>query len=253
MTDFEKIRGGENVAKASLISEQGYCVVESVYDEKECELIRTIFKDLCRKKGGFSRQQPTISFHPLLEWAPEMAPFYAKPTLVELMAEVLNDKVRLVHSGAAVFNNNLVSPILSDWHNHYFWPIPETGLDRRVPERILCNIYVDGTTPDVGPLIVLPRKLNDSIICGQGENDTEWKRQKVVSIPPGSAVIFDTAVHHCSRRGNSDGLRHLWGGHYQGWNNPTPHSEDNTAENSTIVEYQNQLPLLKKMLENPIK
>ena len=49
-----------------------------------------------------------------------------------------------------------------------------------------------------------------------------------------------------------DGLRHLWGGHYQGWNNPTPHPEDNTADNSTVTAYKNQLPLLKKLLEDPV-
>ena len=238
-------------SKAEEVSEQGYCVIESVYSELECEQIRTIFKELCHQKGGFSNKQPTISFHPLLEWAPEMAPFYAKPILVNLMAKVFDDEVRLAHSGAAIFNNGLVSPILSGWHNHYSWKVPKTGLQRRNPERVLCNIYVDGTMPDVGPLIVLPRSLNDSI-DSQGEANAEWTKEKTVSIPPGSAVVFDTTVWHCSRRGHSDGLRHLWGGHYQGWKNPTPHPEDNKAENSTVGAYKNQFPLLKKLLENPI-
>ena len=238
-------------SKADQVSEQGYCVIESVYDEHECIQIRAIFKELCHKKGGFSNEQSTISFHPLLEWGPEMAPFYAKPILVDLMAEVFNDDVRLAHSGAAVFNNTLVSPVLTGWHNHYSWKISETGLQRHNPERVLCNVYVDGTMPDVGPLIVLPRSLNTSI-HNEGEANAEWTGQETVSIPPGSAVIFDTAVWHCSRRGNSNELRHLWGGHYQGWNNPTPHPEDNIAKNSTVAAYKNQFPLLKKLLENPI-
>ena len=238
-------------SKAGQVSEQGYCVVESVYDEQECTQIRAIFKELCHKKGGFSNEQPTIGFHPLLEWGPEMAPFYAKPILVDLMAEIFNDNVRLAHSGAAVFNNALASPVLTGWHNHYAWEIPETGLQRYHPERVLCGVYVDGTMPDVGPLIVFPRKLN-ALIHNAGEANAEWKGQETVSIPPGSAVIFDTAVWHCSRRGNSGGLRHIWGGHYQGWNNPTPHPEDNTADNSTVAAYKNQSPLLKKLLENSI-
>ena len=28
----------------------------------------------------------------------------------------------------------------------------------------------------------------------------------------------------------------------QGWSNPTPHPEDNIAENSTVVAYKNQFP-----------
>ena len=141
------------------------------------------------QKMGFSNEQSTIGFHPILEWEPEMAPFYAKPILVDLRAKVLNDEVRLANSGAAVFNNNLVSPILSGWHNHYSWTVPETGLQCRNPERILCNIYVDGTMPDVGPLIVLPRNLNDSIY-NQGETNDKWTRQETVSISAGSAVIL---------------------------------------------------------------
>ena len=73
-------------SKAEEVSEQGYCVIESVYSEQECKQIRTIFKELCHQKGGFSNEQPTISFHPLLKLAPEMAPFYAKPILVNLIA-----------------------------------------------------------------------------------------------------------------------------------------------------------------------
>lgn len=91
--------------KASQVSEQGYCVIESVYDDGECKRIRMIFEELCRKKDGFSPEQPTISFHPLLEWGPEMAPFYAKSFLVDVIAEILDDDVRLAHSGAAIFNS----------------------------------------------------------------------------------------------------------------------------------------------------
>ena len=57
-------------SKAGQVSEQGYCVVESVYDEQECTQIRAIFKELCHKKRGFSKEQSTIDFHPLLEWGP---------------------------------------------------------------------------------------------------------------------------------------------------------------------------------------
>ena len=64
--------------KAREVSGRGYCVLESAYDDKECEQIRTIFKGLCDKKGGFSPERPSISFHPFLEWRPEMAPFFAK-------------------------------------------------------------------------------------------------------------------------------------------------------------------------------
>ena len=111
------------------------------------------------------------------------------------------------------------------------------GLQRENPERVLCNIYVDGSSSHIGPLIVLPRGLNDSVEA-KGDVGAEWEGQMEVVVPPGSAVIFDTAVWHCSKRGSSSELRHLWGGHYQGWSNPTPHPEDNTAPNPTVAAYK---------------
>ena len=95
--------------KASQVSEQGYCVIESVYDDGECQQIRMIFEELCRGKDGFSPEQSTISFHPLLEWGPEMVPFYAKSILVDIIAEILDDDVRLAYIGVAIFNNVWVS------------------------------------------------------------------------------------------------------------------------------------------------
>ena len=61
-------------SKTRDVIERGYCVLESVYDDREREQMHTIFKQLCDDKNGFSSEQPTISFHPLLEWGPKMAP-----------------------------------------------------------------------------------------------------------------------------------------------------------------------------------
>ena len=237
-------------SKAREVNERGYCVLESVYDDRECEQMRVIFKQLCADKNGFSSEQPKISFHPLLEWGPKMAPFFAKAVVVDAMAEVFQDDVRLAHSGAAVFNNALVEKTLTHWHIHYAWEIPPTGLERENPERLLCNIYVDGSSSHIGPLIVLPRSLNDSV-DPKGDAGEKWAGQVEVVVPPGSAVIFDTALWHCSKRGSSSELRHLWGGHYQGWSNPMPHPEDNTAENSTVAAFKEELPVLRGLLEGP--
>ena len=237
-------------SKAREVIERGYCLIELVHDEKACDQIRTIFKALCDKRGGFSAEQSTIGFHPLLELGPEMAPFYVKSILVDAMEEVLQDDVRLAHTGAAVFDNALTQPILTSWHVHYAWEIPRTGLQRENPERILCGIYIDGSDREIGPLIVLPRQLNDSVDAKDGV-EAVWEGQEEVVMSPGSAVIFDTAVWHCSRRGTSGKLRHIWGGHYQGWSNPTPHPEDNTADNPIVNECRDKLPLLRAMLDGP--
>ena len=237
-------------SKAREVKERGYCLIESAYNEKECDQIRTVFKELREKRGGFSAEQTSMGFHPLLELGPEMAPFYEKSILVDAMAEVLQDDVRLAHTGAAAFSNAPSQPILTTWHDHYAWEIPPTGLQREHPERILCGAYVDGSDREIGPLIVLPRQLNDSVEA-KGDGDAVWEGEEEVVMSPGTAVIFDTAVWHCSRRGTSRGPRHIWGGHYQGWSNPTPHPEDNSADNPVVNEYRDKLPLLRAMLDGP--
>ena len=237
-------------SKACEVKERGYCLIESVYDEEECDQIRTIFKGLCDNRGGFSEEQASIGFHPLLELGPEMAPFYVKSILIDAMEEVLQDNVRLAHTGAAVFSNAPTQPILTTWHDHYAWEIPSGGLQRENPERILCGIYIDGSDRGIGPLIVLPRQLNDPTDA-KGDGDAAWEGEEEVMMSPGDSVIFDTALWHCSRRGTSRGPRHIWGGHYQGWSNPTPHPEDNTADNPTVNEHRANLPLLRAMLDGP--
>ena len=236
--------------KAREVAERGYCLIESAYDDKECDQIRTIFKGLCDKRGGLSAEQTSMGFHPLLEMGPEMAPFYVKSILVDAMAEVLQDDVRLAHTGAAVFSNAPTQPILTTWHVHYAWEIPPTGLDREHPERILAGVYVDGSDREIGPLVVLPRQLNDSLDA-KGEGDAVWEGEEDVVMSPGDAVIFDTALWHCSRRGSGGARRHIWGGHYQGWSNPTPHPEDNTADNPIVNEHKENSPILRAMLDGP--
>ncbi len=235
--------------KSREVADRGFCVVEGVYDRTECEQVRALFAAGCKRLGGIRTDEPRLVFHPLLELAPELAPFFAKAVLIDIMAAVFEDHVRLAHSGAAINDNALTGPVLTTWHNHYHWDIPNGGLRRERPERLLCNIYMDGTGTDMGPLVVLPRGLNDPI-GPVGAVDEDWQGQMEVHVSPGSAVIFDTAVWHCSRAGTA-GRRHLWGGHYQGWGNPTPHVEDNSADNPTLNRYIENLPLLGRLLRPP--
>ena len=79
----------------------------------------------------FRPSSPTIGFHPLLELGPKMSPFFAKAVVVDAMAEVFQDDVRLAHSGAAVFNNALVGETLTNWHVHYAWEVPPNRASAR--------------------------------------------------------------------------------------------------------------------------
>lgn len=237
-------------AKTREVNERGYCVLEAVYDEDECRQIRALLDRLCAQRDGPSPDAPRLVFHPLLGLCPDMGPFFGKAEVVETLAEVLQDDVRLAHSGGAV-SNEYTKPFISRWHAHYSWEIPSGGLNRDKPERVLCNIYIDGLSPEIGPLIVLPRSLNDRMDPRLQEIGTDWPGQVAVDVPPGSAVIFDTALWHSAKRGTQSGLRHLWGGHYQGWHNPRPHPEDNISDNPALAPYKRDLPVLRRLIDGP--
>ncbi len=43
-------------SKSREVSERDYCVLESVYDDREREQMRVIFKQLCADKNSFSSE-----------------------------------------------------------------------------------------------------------------------------------------------------------------------------------------------------
>ncbi|MBI4552004.1 MAG: phytanoyl-CoA dioxygenase family protein [Candidatus Latescibacteria bacterium] len=237
-------------SKAREVRDLGYCVLEAVYDEDECQEIRILIDRLCAQRGGPSADAPRLVFHPLLRLCPEMGPFFGKAEVIEALAAVLQDDVRLAHSGGAV-SNEQTKPYISGWHHHYHWEVPPGGLNRENPERVLGNVYTDGLSPEIGPLIVLPRGLNDSTNPRLDDRGTDWPGQVAVSAPPGSVVIFDTALWHSAKRGTRPGLRHLWGGHYQGWHNPKPHPEDNESDSPGLADYKRDLPALRRLIDGP--
>lgn len=229
----------------------GYCVLESVYDENECRQIRQILTDAWQRAG-----EPPMGgrfgfvMHPLLEYAPEMAPYYLKTEILELLALVLQDEVQLSHSGALICDE---TRDFCDWHYHLnsehrseevMW-----NLDRQDHldyfARVLCNIYLDGSNDDVGPLIVSPRRLTDPWAPASLERLGDWPGQTIVHCPPGSAVIFDIALFHAARPPQKPGRRFLWGGHYQGRHNTTPHREDNRYDGPELDEYKRLYPLFR--------
>lgn len=147
--------------------------------------------------------------------------------------------------------NEYANPFIISWHNHYRWEIPSGGLNREKPERVFGNVYVDGSNLEVGPLVAIPRCLNDPIDQPFTDPRTDWPGQVTVEIPPGSVVIFDSALWHTGKRGAQPGHRHLFGGEYQGWHNLRPHPEDNESDSPALAPYKRDLPILRRLIDGP--
>ena len=106
--------------------------------------------------------------------------------------------------------------------------------------RVLCNVYIDGSTEENGPLVVYPRRMTDPWSPPSLHKHTEegWSQRQVVHMPPGSACIFDSCLFHYARSpATTVGVRrYIFGGHYTGWHNRRRHREDNFHRLSSTPE-----------------
>ena len=97
-------------AHVRALSEQGYSVIESLFDEDECQVMREVMDKPCAEEGGFSPERPSMGFHPLFHWAPDMAPFYAHPAISEIGSEMLQDDARLALPGSLIVDTQYIGP-----------------------------------------------------------------------------------------------------------------------------------------------
>jgi hypothetical protein len=232
--------------------EQGFTVLPAYFDSAAIQKQRDILDSYMNGHANPSQQTGNFGFtiHPMMPNVPEMAPFLDVPEAIEIAGGAMKDEVRLAHLGARI-SGAQSSPRI-DWHHHYpngnGWE-EENLLKRDRIERLLIGFYPDGTMPEVGPLIAMPRRLNDPLGEPLGDRLEAWPDEQRVEAPPGSIVIFDTALWHSAARGTGDALRHLWGTHCQGWSDPRPHPEDNLVDAPEIAEYKNKHPRLKKLID----
>ena len=82
--------------RAREVAEQGYTVLPAVYDADECRQIRSILDAAFARRAAASEGgQPSMGgtfgcvFHPLLTHAPEMARFYLKEEVLDVIRLVL--------------------------------------------------------------------------------------------------------------------------------------------------------------------
>jgi len=226
--------------------ENGFTVLPAYFDAEDCQRMRDILADYWKSQGSPPLEENAygLGIHPMLPSVPAMAPFLDAPAAIEVLGEALRDEPRLMHVGARISGPQSAQRI--GWHDHYSWDAQNLPKRDRL-ERILLAIYVDGSTPESGSLVALPRRFNDP--SGKPPAAGAHPDEVKVNAPPGSIVIFDTALWHDAERGTGSGLRRLWGTHFQGWSDDRAHPEDNEVDPPQIAEAKNQSPRLKAMIE----
>ncbi|MBA2479432.1 MAG: hypothetical protein H0V44_02120 [Planctomycetes bacterium] len=235
------------------IHERGYVVLERVYDERELTDIHAIMRDAWQRAGA-PRPGGHFGFimHPLFAAAPDMAAYVPRPRVIGLLAELFGEQPRLAHNGGLMSD---VSRSFTPWHYHrsdacddaLVWDLARRDRPERIT-RVLANVYVDGSTPERGELLVSPRRFDDPLAPSDVDRDREWSCQEVVRCAPGSIVVFDQSLFHAARPARTDAPRRIFGGHYQGWSESPPHREDNAADLPGVSAALTAEPMLRALV-----
>jgi hypothetical protein len=211
----------ETLQLRTVIMEQGYCTIDSVFTPDECQDMRDRLQTYWRAQGAPPMKSFGFTIHPMLPRIPELKRFLIHPVLINAISEMFNEEAVLKHGGARMSDDRCEPAI--GWHDHYAWD-PARIPQRKRCERLLAGIYVDGSNAASGPLTAIPRRYNEPLgNAPQGDDP----REVAIDCPPGSIVIFDTALWHRAKRGNARAIRHLFGGHYMPKSDLRPHPEDN--------------------------
>ena len=235
--------------------ENGFTIVERSLSPEQCDVAAQLLDDLVTSgqaqeyggAGGFG-----YSIHPLLTLEGRLADFYADPLVIAIMEKLFNDDAHLVHTGARLSDATHTPRI--GWHDHRYWDEQaqaNNGPDTRgeYPKRVLAAWYVEGCTIESGPLIALPRRYDDLIAPPSDDFNVAWPGEVDVICPPGSCVIFTNDLWHSAKAGTDGKRRHLFGSHFQGWNNPRVHGEDHVHEGPEVEAAYERNPLFAHIMK----
>ena len=203
------------------ILERGFCSLDGFYSAAECQEMRDHFGAFYRAQGSPPMKGFGFNIHPLLPRIPELKRFLIHPELMGILGDMFGEEAVLKHGGSRMSDQNCDAAI--GWHDHYSWN-PDAIPQRSRCERLLMGIYVDGSNAQSGPLTAVPRRFNEPLGVAPVGDDP---REVPVDCPPGSIVIFDTALWHRAKVGSSPAIRHIFGGHYMPLSDTRTHPEDN--------------------------
>lgn len=241
-------------AAVESLLERGFVVLPSLLDDADRRLASSLLDGIVERErpGGFAGFG--IGIHPLCTRERRLCRYFAHPAVIAICAAALEDEVWLRHTGARIADaEHRGGERAIGWHNHAYAPdereIPPGDSRRgRRPERLLFGFYLDGSSPEVGPLVALPRRFDDPLAPPSSDKLGIWPGEERILMPPGSACIFTTDLWHTADAGTGSGRRHLMGAHVQGRRNRRAHPEDQVQEGSEIAAGMAESPAFARLL-----
>jgi len=246
----------EMTRQVAELMERGYCVLPALLTPEQRQEASDVHDQLIAAGCGRDLGEAGILIHPLLPTDARLSWLFAQPHIIALCAQALAGEVVLKHTGSRVDRAGLPGTMMTrcGWHNHAFTPelsAITSGDPRRGsrPTRLLTLWYLDGSSPEIGPLAVLPRRWDDLLAPPPGVSGMDpWPGEVIVEAPPGSAIVFTTDLWHTAMIGNRQRCRRLTGAHIQARACADAHPEDHVFDTPELSAACRQLPLLAELL-----
>ena len=167
---------------------EGYLIFESLFSPEECEAVKGDIDGLetARRSGG-SPPWPVET--------PHLGPLVSDPRVMEVVEAVMGPGFAFHHLHAV--RQNAGAPGVG-WHQDY----EQAPHSNRSHTMVHLFYYFNGLNGEIGDLLVLPRTQRSIVDNGAlGHLGTAELPGTVVvdSLPPGSAVMVNSALWHARR------------------------------------------------------
>ena len=184
--------------QVSFFLKWGYLVVDDAVTAEQVETLRSALDATVRRR----EEQFT---HELLEEDDRFAFLLDNPPVLTRITAILGNCVQLHSATARVTGPGTPD---QDWHRDGPWPVDPDGTPiGSTPAQINCGYYLDGLTPENGPIAIVPGSQRAPFRPPKGH--PEFPDQLLVMAKPGQAVLFNGWIYHRGVANRSDRTRRV--------------------------------------------
>ena len=229
--------------------EQGYTVLPGVYD---AALIQS-WKD-----KFYAMQNEGVAGHPQMSWwyadmcerAPSlMMPAVAHPLLLDFAEMILGPFVQLDNltlAGIPPVKAEDVVHSVSGWHRDRWAQVPQSTAYQH-PLAINALAYLNGLTPESGPLRVVPGSHRRPMTVTPEQYQQPFPDEVALNVKAGDVVVMHNCTLHSGSPNVSGQTRFLFSIFYQkSWLKPTDnHHGPGVRELARAARERNDLRVLR--------
>jgi ectoine hydroxylase-related dioxygenase (phytanoyl-CoA dioxygenase family) len=176
----------------------GYLIIEDAISGQQVESLKAALNRAYERKMSQGEAIPNdhlsdkMFIHQLLEEDEAFVFLLDNPPVIARMQAILGNCLQLHSATARVTEGGEKD---QDWHRDGPWPMDPAGTPYgSMPGQINCGYFLDETTDENGPIVILPG--SQRALFKPPEGHAEFPDEKRVYAKPGQAVLFDGWLYH---------------------------------------------------------